>query len=286
MFAQISLWVIGLMRSVFGLSPGSGGSTFNGTLTMASGKQIKADPGTAALPGYAFTGASNGGTGVWSRGASILDLSAGGAALMELASTKIEILNGTRIAWAQSGQVIGGATPDAGIQKIAPSVIGPTQGDNTTAGWIQNSAGESRVTTSNVTTVSITPANITGLSATVIASRKYRGELVVYCSEATAADGLRIDFDGGAATMTSFIAQGSVQDDTSVRGMGANGRTTAIATDFVETTITGNTIMRLTFAFVVNAAGTFIPRVAKEADAAGATLTVTVGSYMTLEDQP
>ena len=83
--------------------------------------------------------------------------------------------------------------------------------------------------------------------------------------------------------MTSFIAQGTLSDDTSLRQI---ARTTALATDITEGTITGNTLVRITFSLVCNAAGTFIPRAAKNTDAAGATLTVTLGSFLTIEDCP
>lgn len=149
--------------------------------------------------------------------------------------------------------------------------------------WVQLAAGRSRVTTTDVTTVSITPSAITGLTATVVAGRKYFGELVVFCSEATAVDGLRLDFDGGTATMTSFEAQGYVTDTIGVRSL---ARTSALATDITDTTTTGDSMAVVKFAFVVNAGGTFIPRVAKEADAAGATLTVKVNTHMWIEDCP
>lgn len=189
-----------------------------------------------------------------------------------------------------NGEVILNETPhvifrvsanDTGVRRLAAAVVGVSNGSSGN-GWMQNSAGRSRVA-SNVTNTTVTPANVTGLSATLIAGRKYTGELVLYCDEATAADGLRIDFDGGTATMTSFLAQGWLSDDTSTRPL---ARATALATDITDSTITGSTVVNIKFALVCNVAGTFIPRVAKEADAAGATLTVTANSYMWLEDTP
>lgn len=155
-------------------------------------------------------------------------------------------------------------------------------GFSTTTLFFQMTAGRSRVA-NNVTNVTTTPANITGLSATVRAGRFYTGEVVLYCDSATAADGLRFDFDGGTATMTAFIVQGTIADDVSVRPL---ARTTALATDITDTTSTGSCLVVFKFYFTCNAAGTFIPRFAKEADAAGATATVTAGSYMWMEDTP
>lgn len=186
------------------------------------------------------------------------------------------------IAWCDGAS---NGTPVLGIKKAATGTmpVAVMTDGSTGLGWLQNSAGRSRVTTSDVTNITITPANITGLSATLIAGRKYAGEMVLFCSEATAADGLRLDYDGGTATMTSFLAQGYLSDD---GGFQAIARTTALATDTTNTTITGSTVVVVRFAFVCANAGTFIPRFAKEADAAGAALTVTVGSYMMIEDMP
>lgn len=194
---------------------------------------------------------------------------------------RLKVVSGLQYTWDADATTISGTT-DTGLKRVVATVVAPTDGSSG-AGWIQNTAGESRVTTSDVTNTTITPAAITGLSATLIAGRKYAGELVLYCNEATAADGLRIDFDGGSATMTSFIAQGYLSDD---NGFQAIARVTALATDITNTLITGSTIVVIKFAMVVNGAGTFIPRFAKEADAAGAALTVTVNSHMTIRDVP
>lgn len=185
---------------------------------------------------------------------------------------------GTYTLYANSSAVFVGASADTGFSRIATGVARVVNG-SAAASWLQT-GGNSRVTT-NVTTVSITPADITGLSATLIAGRTYAGRLVVMCAAATAADGFRFDFDGGAATATDFRAMGTIADTASVRPL---AMTSALATDLVDTTTTGDAIAVIDFTITCNAAGTFIPRFAKEADAAGATNTVYRGSYMLITD--
>lgn len=174
------------------------------------------------------------------------------------------------------GSAIGIST--VGFAYVAAKVLRLSDGD-AGYGWML-AAGDSRVA-ADVTTVSITPAAITGLSATLVAGRTYSGRLVVMCAAATAADGFRFDFDGGAATATNFRAMGTIADTASVRPL---AMTSALATDLVDTTTTGDAIAVIDFTITCNAAGTFIPRFAKEADAAGATNTVYRGSYMLITD--
>lgn len=166
----------------------------------------------------------------------------------------------------------------------APGVLRGCRADGSKVTWIQNTAGLSRVATA-VTNATTTPAAITGLSATVIASRKYTGKLVLFASCPTAADGIIIDFDGGAATMTSF--QAAVTSNVQGATLGTTV-SSALATDINATALNGTDVncIVITFGFVVNAAGTFIPRVAKNADAGGATLTVAANSFMELQDAP
>jgi hypothetical protein len=156
--------------------------------------------------------------------------------------------------------------------------------DGTALRWrVFGSAGylwDSRVSGSNVTSSSITPANITGLSATVAAGRTYTGEIVLYYNQSVSADGFRFDLDGGTATATNFRSTAVISDSVSSRFLGMN---TAIATDYTDTTTTGNAQVRISFTCTVNAAGTLIPRVALEAFSTGVG-TVYVGSYMTVKD--
>ena len=144
-------------------------------------------------------------------------------------------------------------------------------------GWV-NYSGQKRVN-ANVTNATVTMANITGLSATLVAGRKYTGRIVLFAGDSVAADGIKVDFDGGTATMTSFSAQTKIYDTALL----TSSNTTAIATDIMAATMTGVGAVEVVFAFVANVAGTFIPRFAQNTHTTG-TATVYLNSYMILED--
>lgn len=188
-----------------------------------------------------------------------------------------------------TGSAVGGSVL---IQTAPAGSTGTTAGTLTTrvtvdstglvtaTGFVQQAGARSRVN-ADVTNATTTMANITGLTATVVAGRKYTGRIVLYCADSTAVDGIKVDFDGGGATMTSFRAHGTIFDTALL----LSSQTTAIATDFAVATITGDSMIEIYFAFVVNAAGTFLPRVAQNAHTAG-TATVYANSHMWLEDTP
>lgn len=273
----------GLLGQVYGLSA----SVVSGVINTVLNGKLVIQSGARTLSLYFDVNQY----GTIDSGADSLNLLSANAIPYRFRSGSGNLMVGTNAAffrllsggqWGWSSHATDANTgPDTGVKRVAATVVAPTDGA-AGGGWLQNTAGRSRVV-NDITNVTITPAAITGLSATLIAGRKYTGRMVLFCSEATAADGLRLDYDGGTATMTSFIAQGGLSDD---NGFQAIARTTAIASDTTNTTITGSTVVTVELSFVCNAAGTFIPRFAKEADAAGAALTITAGSYMWLEDMP
>lgn len=158
-------------------------------------------------------------------------------------------------------------------------------GITTVTNWLRQSSGRSRVATSAVTNNSITPTNITGLSATLIAGRAYSGVLTLKVSNTVAVDGLRLDFDGGTATMTLFEA--GVTSAGLPAATFSVTQSSALATDIIATTMTDTNTkwIEINFGMVVNAAGTFIPRIALEALSTGV-ISVHPGSWMLLEDTP
>ena len=168
--------------------------------------------------------------------------------------------------------------PEAVISRVAAGVLGMGTGT-----WLQQ-AGRSRVdTAAPVTNATDTMAAITGLSATLIAGRKYAGTMTLYVSTDVAAEGIKFDFDGGAATMTAFNAAvtGNVQAATAGVTVSA-----ALATDITFTALTGTGVncIVISFDLVCNAAGTFIPRFSQVAHALG-TATV-VAANLSLDDYP
>ena len=155
-----------------------------------------------------------------------------------------------------------------------------TKNDGTTGGWVQQGGGHKRVA-GDATNATATPANITDLTITVVAARKYGCRVVLYANDSVAAEGLRFDFDGGTATMTSFRAHGTLFDTALL----LSTQTTALATDFNAATATGDSMFEAYFGFVVNVAGTVIPRFAQSVHTTG-TATIYANSFMTCEDLP
>jgi hypothetical protein len=189
--------------------------------------------------------------------------------------------------WSGSAGVA--ALPDCGFARAAAGVIttnigtfGAIGNAGPAKGWLQQSAGRARLV-SSVTNVTTTLANLTELTITLIAGRKYTGRLCLYINNALAADGFQLDF-AGTATMTS-IEFGIA----SAVGATIGTRTsTALATPVTITVLpdTSDVIVEIPITMVVNGAGTLIPRQAKQADAAGATLTTRLGSFFWLDDMP
>lgn len=183
----------------------------------------------------------------------------------------------------QYGFCNGSGTLDTAILRVGVGVLKVTNGTSGT-GWLQNAAGRSRVTTAAVTNATDTMAAITGLSATLVAGRKYTGRMVLFVSTDQAAEGAKFDFDGGAGTWTSFRAALVSNAQGATAGVTVSA---ALATDLTFTALSGTTVHCLEFAFsgVCNAAGTFIPQFSQVAHASG-TLSVLVDSYLWLEDTP
>ncbi len=134
----------------------------------------------------------------------------------------------------------------------------------------------------NVTNATAVMANVTDLSVTLIAGHSYVGQMVVKCSNSTAAEGIAIDFDGGTSTMSSFAAAlGVTAGGTSVLTVITSS---ALATDLVATTITNETWLMIPISLVVNAGGTLIPRFCEGTAHTSGTATFSAGSYLELTD--
>lgn len=190
------------------------------------------------------------------------------------------VFSGGQYSWSSTGSAAG--SPDTGIKRVAAGVVGPTDGSSG-SGWFQNTAGTARLT-APVTNVTTTLANLTDLTVTLVAGRKYVGRLVLIVDEGLAADGFKFDLNGGTATMTSVTYGFS-----SAIGATLGTRTsTAIATAITLTALadTNDVILEVPVTLVCNAGGTLIPRQAKNADAAGGTLTMRTGCYLVLNDSP
>lgn len=134
---------------------------------------------------------------------------------------------------------------------------------------------------SDLTNSTTTFSNMTGITSTLVSGRKYTGKLVIKCNNSASAEGIKLDFNGGSMTISSFwAAAADLVGGTNVLGTGIS---TSLAGVINFSTITGETVIEVNFSFVCNGTGTFIPRFAENSHAAG-TLTVELGSFMWVED--
>lgn len=123
-------------------------------------------------------------------------------------------------------------------------------------------------------------ASITGLSKTLLAGRYYSGRLVLYTTS-NVAGGVKVDFNGGTATATTFIAEANIFQGGALVAPGAS-RSAALGTTIANVTAVTVATIVIDFTILVNAAGTFIPRFA--CNVATGTSSVLVGSPFTIED--
>lgn len=116
-----------------------------------------------------------------------------------------------------------------------------------------------------------TTLNNTLLSVPLAASTKYGCTAQLFVSDSLAADGVKVDFGGGSATFTNFIAGSNTALITSV--------TNSSTSTFSNATVTGANLITITTSIEANGAGTFIIRAAQVAHTIG-TLTVSRGSRL------
>jgi hypothetical protein len=177
------------------------------------------------------------------------------------------------------GIKFGSGTPDVGIDSPAAGSLRVTNGEasSPTLGWMMADAGTCFLA-ADQTVSSTTFANLTGCSISVISGAKYVGKIHLFVSDSVAAEGVKVDFDGGSATATNFRAENLGFDS----ALTIVSQTTALATDVTAATFTGNGYIEATITFEPSANGTFIPRVAQNSHSTG-TLTVARGSYVQLK---
>lgn len=185
--------------------------------------------------------------------------------------------SGTGIFRTNDGIYIG-ASLDSGFARIAAGVAAPYLSYGSVAGWIQNTGGVAQLN-ANFTSTSTTMAN-TNLSRTVITGRSYAFRLLLPINNATAGDGFKCDFDGGNATMTTFLACAKTAG-TITEGVVTSA---ALDTDFTFTSATSTSFVIIEGSIKVNAGGTLTLRAAKNSDAAGATMTLLAGARLELND--
>lgn len=149
--------------------------------------------------------------------------------------------------------------------------------------WPRRHPGRARLT-ANATNGTTSFSSLSDLSLTLVAGRNYCGRLALRCSDSTAAEGLKVDFNGGTATMTAFNAglTGNVQGATAGTTVSA---ALAAALNLTAMNGTGDHWLVFDVSLTVNAGGTFTPRFAQNSHSTG-TATAAAGSYLWLEDSP
>lgn len=253
---------------------------------QATGSAITGVKVTSAASGSGISLSALGGTNenlnLASRGTTSYVMAQGGSWAVDIGPAAfIRTWNSGQYVWSSTGNAAT-ASADTGLSRIVAGVVGVTKGDSGSSGWIQNTAGRSRMTTSP-TNATAAMSNLTDLSQTLIAGRKYTGRLVIFAKNSTAAEGLQFDFNGGAATMTSVEFGFAATPPGSGLSLGTL-TSTAIATPLTATTATtADAVYTIQFGCVCNVGGTIIPRFAEVSHTNG-TATVELNSFFHLDD--
>ncbi len=115
----------------------------------------------------------------------------------------------------------------------------------------------------------------TTLSGTLLSGGSYTFEMTLFVSETVAGEGVKVNFDGGSVTATTFRCETMITDT----ALQSATQTTALATTAGTATITGNSVIKISGFIKVNAGGTFIPQFAQNSHSSG-TVTLYTGSFM------
>lgn len=145
-------------------------------------------------------------------------------------------------------------------------------------GWLVNTPGLKRIT-GDATNATNTMSNLTDTTINVISGVTYFGTLIVIANNSTAAEGLKFDFNGGSATVSSIaFGFGSAPAATVTFGTLTSAAIGTAITTTVATT--ADLIYTINFSFVCNGSGTIIPRFAENSAHTTGTATVRVNSYL------
>lgn len=258
--------IIGILKGVFGLTRvGS---------TVTADYQMLAPNGTASAPARSFTNDPN--TGEFWRTDGHITISQNGTATFEYHANGLYLLSTKGIYWTTN---VTGVAPDIGFERIVAGVLKAVDAVGGSLAWIVE-AGRAIKAADQTVTDSATLVNDSHLSFTLKAGRKYsfKGH---YHVTTVASSGVKLDFDGGTTTATSFDVVVKFFTASAV----AVSTATAIATDHGSTAAV--LLVEFEGTIVVNAAGTFIPRFAQNAETGAAESVVArLGSWMTMKDMP
>ena len=166
-----------------------------------------------------------------------------------------------------------------GLALLAALYSSATLADVVTSGQSpQQRALLSAYFTNATTTFSNTPVTFN-----VTAGRRYSFIAALYVSDSTAADGAKIDFNGGTATISNFRSHCVLNDTTTL--LVGSAQSTALSTALTAALLTGAGVWVCTGTVELSVSGTFIVRAAQNSHTTG-TLTVARGSWAAIEDVP
>lgn len=134
------------------------------------------------------------------------------------------------------------------------------------------------VVAGDTTNDTATMAN-SGLSISLAAARLYAIRCVLFVSNSTAADGVKVDLGGGTATATYVRAHGLIFDS----ALRTSSQVSDLTTDILAATVTGDTMVTIEGLINVADAGTLVVQFAMNAATTG-TLTLYAGSYLMIQD--
>lgn len=307
MFGYVANYLIGLLKSVYGISASVVSSVIN---TVVNGTLIVRQPGGTA--GTNEIQIKNDGTNGRVTGfqtlALTLDTNATGPVVIGTAgNAQVLILAGGNDVTNSANRVItiGGAIPiavalknacwisnaagtgagDVSLYRAAAGVYAIGTGLASGAGWLQNTGGEARRTATQTVTDSASFVADDTQVFTLIAGRKYRFyHWSIYTVVNTS--GVKLDLNGGTATMTAI--NGIIQLVHPTTGAIGNRAQITALTSSAALTATGTLYTAEAWGTLqCNAAGTFAPRFAQNAETGAAESVIAqIGSFTTLSDMP
>jgi hypothetical protein len=172
------------------------------------------------------------------------------------------------------GNANGGDLVLSGGSKAGTGVVGDLDHN---AAWIKNQQGFVALNADYTNaTASFTS---TALSISVVSGQVYSVEATILLADSLAADGAKLDFNGGSATATQFRVHCKLSDTTVT--VVNSAQVTALATAFSAATLTGDAVWECRGTFVPSSTGTFIVRGSQNAHTTG-TLTFYRGSWLSL----
>lgn len=183
--------------------------------------------------------------------------------------SNLNVLNTKQIQW----------NSNVGLTNAGAIAVLKVTNSSSGSGWIQNTAGEACLA-SNFTKANAT-LGATNLSITLLAGRSYRIEGILQVSNTVAAEGAAFDFNGGAASATTFFVAFSPKAATPpVAGTEVS---VALNTKLNYTTVTGTAYIFVSGFIKVNAGGTLILQASENTTSTG-TMTLGAGSWLAFYD--